>query len=169
MGLDSYLSVKKYVNQNDGYGLNAVRRPEYDAVVNAAGLDKFTHDRSSSFYGANVSVTAAYWRKANHIHMWFVNNVQDGEDECRESYVDIDQLKELVAACADVLAHSDDKEYCQDILPTSAGFFFGSTEYDEWYFDDVEYTYNRLSAIITMLEESAKNEEYFDVYYQSSW
>lgn len=169
MGLDSYLSVKKYVNKNNGFGETAVRRPEYDAVVNAAGLDKFVNDESVSIYGANIGVTAVYWRKANQIHNWFVQNVQDGEDECREFYVGLDKLKQLVADCADVLLHKGDHVYCDSVLPTGAGFFFGSTEYDEWYFDEVEYTYNRLSTIIAMLEESAKNEEYFDVYYQSSW
>ena len=169
LGLDQYLSVKNYVNKNNGWGEDAVRRPEYDAIVKAAGLGKFTTDPSVSIYGANVGVTAAYWRKANHIHKWFVANVQNGEDECREHYVGIDKLKELVAVCADVLLHKDDKGYCEDVLPTGSGFFFGSTEYDEWYFAEVEYTHKRLTEIVNLLEEAVKNDEWFDVTYQSSW
>ena len=169
MGLDMYLNVKKYVNQNNGYGPDAVRRPEYDAIVKAAGLDKFTNDPSVSIYGANVSVTAAYWRKANAIHSWFVTNVQNGVDECQEGYVGLDQLKELVAACADILLHKDDHDYCREVLTPTGGFFFGSTDIDEWYFQDIEYTYNRLTELINMLEDCIKNEEWFDVTYQSSW
>lgn len=169
MGLDMYLNVKKYVNQNDGYGEKAVRRPEYDAVVKAAGLDKFTNDSSVSIYGANVFVTAAYWRKANAIHNWFVTECQNGVDECQEVYIDIEKLKELRSICADVLLNKNDHSYCESILPTVSGFFFGGTEIDDWYFDDAEYTYKRLGEILDMLEESLKNDEWFSVTYQSSW
>ena len=169
MGLDMYLNVKKYVNQNDGWGADAVRRPEYDAVVKAAGLDKFTKDESVSIYGANVSVTAAYWRKANHIHKWFVDNIQDGVDNCQESYVGLEALQELVDICKTVLENKGNTTLAEELLPVHQGFFFGGYEYDEWYYGDIEYTRDRLTEIIKMIEDAHKNDVWFDVTYQASW
>ncbi len=34
-----------------------------------------------------------YWRKANGIHAWFVQNVQEGEDDCKEYYVSQSKLE----------------------------------------------------------------------------
>lgn len=169
MGLDMFLSVKEYVNRTDGYGPSAPKREEFNRIVADAGLDKFVNDPRTNIYGANVSVTAAYWRKANHIHNWFVLNVQRGEDDCKEYYVGVDKLKELISVCAEVLLNKDDKVFCEDLLPTGDGFFFGSTEYGEWYFDDVQYTYDRLKEIVELLESKSANGYFYDVTYQSSW
>jgi hypothetical protein len=38
-----------------------------------------------------------YWRKANQIHKWFVDNVQDGVDDCKEYWVSEEKLQELFA------------------------------------------------------------------------
>lgn len=169
MGLDMYLNVREYVNRSDGYGPSAVIRPEFDRIVSDANLDKFIKDERVNIYGTNVSVTAAYWRKANQIHKWFVDNVQNGEDECREHYVSIEKLKELRGVCAEVLLNKDDKVFIEDILPPQSGFFFGTEDIDDWYFEDVQYTYTRLGEIIDLLEDESSKGNYFDVTYQASW
>jgi len=48
----------------------------------------------------NVTATAVYWRKANAIHKWFVDNLADGVDDCRPLWVSTDHLKELFLTCA---------------------------------------------------------------------
>jgi len=110
---------------------------------------------------SEISLEAAYWRKSNQIHKWFVDNVQDGEDNCEEYYVDREQLQELVDLCKQVLA---DHSKAEELLPGQEGFFFGGTEYDEWYFQDIEHT-------VEMLEELLSNPENddYEFYYQSSW
>lgn len=50
------------------------------------------------------SEMVGYWRKANHIHKWFVDNVQDGEDDCKEYRVSIEQLHKLRDICFDILS-----------------------------------------------------------------
>lgn len=104
----------------------------------------------------------AYWRKANHIHKWFVDNVQDGKDECQSTYVTIEKIKELLELCKEV---SQDHELATELLPIHSGFFFGGEEYDEYYFQQIEYTIERLEYLF-------KNEEEFktiEFYYRSSW
>lgn len=51
----------------------------------------------------------AYWRKANAIHKWFVDNVQDGKDDCREYDVDLDNLEELRGTCVRLLTEMKGK------------------------------------------------------------
>ena len=101
---------------------------------------------------------AGYWRKANHIHRWFVENVQDNDDTCKDYYVDPGKLKELLALVEAVLANH---KLAEKLLPTQEGFFFGGTEYDEYYFEDLEDTKK-------ILEEAIK-DEHADYYYSSSW
>lgn len=101
-----------------------------------------------------------YWRKANEVHRWFVENCQGGVDECQESEVTIQQLAELLDRCINVLNSPD---LASEILPTQSGFFFGSTEYDQWYFAVLGETIEALSIII---DEHQEGDKYI---YQSSW
>ena len=89
---------------------------------------------------------------------WFVKNTQDGEDDCKEYYVSREQLQTLVDTCKLVLK---DKDSASELLPCQEGFFFGSTDYDEYYFGDLEET-------IKMIEPLIK-EETGDFYYKASW
>lgn len=52
----------------------------------------------------------------------------------------------------------------KQLLPTSSGFFFGSTDYDEYYMYDIEDTIEQLTKV---LEETNFEEE--DIFYHSSW
>ena len=55
-------------------------------------------------------------------------------------------------------------ELAAKLLPTQSGFFFGGTDYDEYYMEDVKYTFELLPKIIS--------ETDFDkqvISYRSSW
>ena len=109
-----------------------------------------------------IADEVAYWRKANAIHAWFVENVQDGEDDCcphRElTQSDLIALRGL---CKMVL---DEPDSAPDLLPTQSGFFFGNTQYDRWYFDDIRLTIEQIDDI---LKNTDFNTE--ALYYVSSW
>lgn len=165
MGLDMYLSAKKYVSKREGYGQGAPANPLFEKVVDGSGLAEYCADDSVSIYGATVAVNAAYWRKANQIHQWFVNNVQGGDDNCGEYYVSDEQLEELRSTCNEILANKEDKVFAEDLLPPANGFFFGSDQIDEYYYDDIQYTADRLKELLAMKE----NDHNVSFYYQSSW
>ena len=57
-----------------------------------------------------------------------------------------------------------DTGYCEKLLPTQCGFFFGSTEYDDLYFYKVESCYKQMKFI---LEDFNEDEEVLFVY--MSW
>jgi len=72
-------------------------------------------DHNARFHGSSlvakeVSLEAMYWRKANAIHGWFVENCQDGEDNCQEYWVSREKLINLKDLCQDILEHPDDEK-----------------------------------------------------------
>lgn len=150
MGLDMYLTAEKYLS-------------EYDETekVQAAAIAALFPELGGLAKVNTVKVEVMYWRKANAIHSWFVQNCQDGKDECQESYVSKDQLKELVALCKKVLKNPKKAE---ELLCPQSGFFFGSQDVDEWYLEDLKRTVETLSAFL-----KAKGMEEWSVRYQSSW
>ena len=58
----------------------------------------------------------------------------------------------------------------KELLPTDIeGCFFGSEEYDDWYFENLEDTKKVLDKLFAY-EETAEDGHHFDnFYYQSSW
>ena len=106
-----------------------------------------------------VSIDAGYWRKANAIHDWFVKNVQGGEDQCNPHYVSREDLIALKEVCEEVLA---DRKRTAELLPTASGFFFGSTEYDQYYFDDIK-------ATIEIIDRCLELPTSWEFEYRSSW
>lgn len=151
-----------------------------------------TWDTEKKYGYKTIFEQIGYWRKANHIHNWFVENVQDGIDECDTYEVTKEQLEDLLSVCKEVLNNSklvkgkvingqkyengkmvniyQDGEYIEDssvaeeLLPTTSGFFFGGTEYDEWYYKDVENTINIIEDVLRTTD--FKHEV---VMYRSSW
>lgn len=151
MGLDMYLSAKKYISSFSDEG------KEIAAVIKAEQIKGM-----GSMEPKYLICEAMYWRKANQIHRWFVDNVQDGADECKPHYVGTDQLRELLGLCEKVLANRDQAE---ELLPVAEGFFFGSDAYDDGYFSDIEYTIKGLRELLGNKELT----DNWDFEYCSSW
>ena len=150
MGLDMYLSKKTYVKYWEHNGDN-----NYEVKVTKAGKPTNINPKKVSYIVEEVG----YWRKANQIHQWFVDNVQGGVDDCRDAYVERGKLEELLNLCKIV---SIDKDKAEQLLPTASGFFFGGTGYDEWYYDQINDT-------IQILEEALSDDEADHFEYHSSW
>lgn len=133
---------------------------------------------STNKYGYGyIMEEVGYWRKANQIHNFFVENVQDGEDDCsyhNECTKEI--LEDLLDKCYKVLTGSImmigqvkngqqyvdgewvdcmepgkviiNPEVAEELLPSCRGFFFGSTEYDEYYMQDIEDTIKIIKNVL---------------------
>ena len=181
MGLDMYLTKEIYI------GAEYAHRKVTGAVdiqINGE-LVNIQFNKIQS-----IIEKVGYWRKANAIHQWFVDNVQEGEDDCKKYEVSCGQLTKLLQDVTKVLEASQlengviengqkfedgkwlpifesgeiirDSSLAEEILPTARGFFFGSTDYDQYYYEDLEYTKELLEEI---LSENSDGE----FYYQSSW
>lgn len=149
MGLDMYMRRKTYVGNH-----------HKDANKDKLTITGPNPTNIKSERISEITESVAYWRKANAIHRWFVQNVQGGIDDCREYDVTKDQLRELLAIVTKIV---DDPNVASFVLPTQDGFFFGDTNYDDFYLDDIKETKRMLTDILA--------EDTGGVYYtyQSSW
>jgi hypothetical protein len=158
MGLDQYLTKKLYVKQWD------YTSPEKLYTVSVQRGDGYTSVKSERI--TYIDEEVGYWRKANQIHQWFVENVQGGNDDCGNYYVEYEQLKELLSIC---LRIKEDPSLAPELLPSTPGFFFGSTDYNEWYMRQIDYTITMLEPLLVELDTAVENREFPDIYYSSSW
>jgi hypothetical protein len=92
-----------------------------------------------------VVAEAMYWRKSNAIHKWFVDNVQQGVDDCGNYDVSREQLQALLSVITEVL---EDRKKANTLLPPQTGFFFGSKDIDQWYWEDLKSTKERLEKLL---------------------
>lgn len=133
-----------------------------------------------------------YWRKANQIHNWFVKNVQNDVDDCETYIVTKEQLEELKYVCEQLLSKIEmqdakiqngsryvngemelimedgktvaNPEICAELLPSQGGFFFGSTDYDEYYVQDIKSTVKILDEVLSETDWETET-----ICYSSSW
>lgn len=154
MGLDMYLTRKTYVKNWDHLA------PDERFDITVSGPAPWIKSARIS----HIEEEVMYWRKVNAIHRWFVNHVQDGEDDCREYCVSDEQLQELRDSIQTVLK-ARTKEAAELVLPTQGGFFFGPTEYGDYYWAELERTAQALTAL---LAEVPANDFRSSYYYRSS-
>ena len=152
MGLDMYLYAGKYVGNWDHD--KPEEKMEYKNVLQAIGSKEFTCAGSPHL---NVKICVAYWRKANQIHSWFVQNIQNKVDNCASYYVRPERLQELIDLCKKVLETKD-----SSLLEPAGGFFFGSTDIDDYYWEDLENTIKQLEKVLSEFKG-------FEFYYHASW
>ena len=147
MGLDMYLTAKRYIYTfgDDDKDLRDVLE---QLKVNDMSIKELSYE-------------AGYWRKANQIHKWFVDNVQGGNDNCGEYLVTTEELERLLELVNEVLRN---KDKAKELLPTTNGFFFGDISYDESYFDDLINTKAIIENVLSIVELRK-----YDIYYSSSW
>ena len=157
MGLDQYLRVSEYISRWD-FDRDDNTNPLFKEIVEQFGVADVIGD--TEFGGINIQFPVGYWRKVNSVHQWFVDNCGGGEDECQDIFVTRHALETLRETCQEVLnARSD--EVAKELLPPQAGFFFGSTDIDEWYYQDLEHTVKIIDRCL------ASKFDYFE--YQASW
>lgn len=153
MGLDQYLKIRRCIGGSSYDDENSQKT--FNEIKKAVNIYP---DKNCEYI--TIEYNVIYWRKANQIHAWFVKNVQDGKDECQTSHVTREQLQSLLDDCIAVLTG---KKYADDTLPTQSGFFFGSTEYDEYYKQDLQYTVDKLSEVLNNKDLQGA------FYYEASW
>lgn len=175
MGLDMYLIERQRFCGGTMY-------------VTVEGKDDYI--RVDDGKSVTIERNAGYWRKANAIHRWFVDNVQGGNDDCNAYPVSDEQLRQLHDICQQVLDSVEMVEgtlnvgtsfgpngaveqlteqgmviaqpaIAEKLLPTQAGFFFGSTEYNEFYLDDIKHTVEVIKPLL--------DGKHGEIFYQSSW
>lgn len=153
MGLDMYLNANIVASKTSGI----------------MPYEKFYRELKKStrayFYGSqdmlaiSIKYPIIYWRKANQIHNWFVTNIQNGIDDCKSYYVEKEKIMELYELVKKVRKTED-----PTLLPRVDGCFFGSTDIDDAYWFDIDYTIQEIERLLAIPEGN-----YSYLTYRSSW
>ena len=168
--------------------------PESMTLEKAKVLESERKNVGTYFEWFSIFEHLGIWRKANHIHAWFVNKVQDGTDDCSYYFVTEDHFLELKETCEKVVAlkpfsieenselfyvgastlidngvitkaeYKEMEGKLEELMPTQSGFFFGGTDYNPYYFQTVEET---LEIVNKILENGDFDKEVY--LYHSSW
>ena len=95
----------------------------------------------------------AYFRKVNFLQGYFENKYPDKNLNCEYVRIQKEDVEDIIERCNNILEHvtfSEDKslegviwspkavEIAKKEMPIKEGFFYGSYEYDSWFFDDVK-------------------------------
>lgn len=189
MGLDMYLSKRHYVQNWEHKGPAG----QFDITVKRGGKKIPIINTSKITY---IIEQVGYWRKANQIHDWFIKNCAEGVDNYQEVYVSLSKLQELLDTCILVRDNSKvvdgeinngytinedgekvynripgkvvvDSSVAEDLLPGSEGFFFGGTDYDEYYMDDINNTIEMLEGELNNSSSSEFDTPEYS--YRASW
>lgn len=104
-----------------------------------------------------------YFRKVNFLVRYFADLGFDVENQT-PLCITKEQVVDLRDRCETVL---NDHSQAEDLLPTMSGFFFGSTDYDGYYFEDVEQVLKYCNEILLPMFDELDNEEgiYFSTWY----
>lgn len=161
--VQDYAKINKVVSGsvNSEKDIQELNLEALTGIENANELISSIEKKGKNYTWYSFYVEVGYWRKANQIHNWFVQNVQNGVDECQLTIVSKEKLEELLETVKEVLKN---KAKDKQLLPSRSGFFFGSTDYDEWYFEDLKNTKKILTKV---LKETDFEKEV--IFYQSSW
>ena len=73
----------------------------------------------------------AYFRKVNFLFEFFSGSLNEDETT---AVITRGEMEELIEKCEFVL---NNRDKASEILPTCDGFFFGSLDYDDYYFESV--------------------------------
>jgi hypothetical protein len=185
--LNGYFSWEEYKSKGDKYadctleqwcGVNEKDVPKW--AIDAYRSHYITHystwDTEHKYGRSSLWEEVGYWRKANAIHKWFVNNVQGYVDDCGYYEVSREQLEDLLDTCiqvrdASMMKHGwvnngqrfengmwcpifeegeviVDTTVAEALLPTQSGFFFGGTDYDQWYMEDIMDTIEIITKVL---------------------
>lgn len=175
MGLDMYLYLEKYESEYE------VKYEEREKLRNKImerlypdemlPLMKSMDEKRKITLSRIARYEVGYWRKANAIHNWIIQNcTTDGTDDCKPIYIDTSDAEKLRDICNEVLK---DRSKASEFLPTTDGFFFGGTEYDDGYMEDVRYTAELLSEILNFIHSTTKDpinsKKSYYIVYEASW
>ena len=111
------------------------------------GLDMYLGSDSHEFY----------WRKVNAVHRFFCEKhlAETGQEleDCEEMEVQPQWLTELCSRIVSVLRWNHNAE---SLLPTQSGFFFGSTDYDKYYYQGLLLVLRDCVELLVDLDKDEK-------------
>ena len=164
MGLDMYFYARKttYKSFSKWDESNSVDETNYPEDLKT--FSDYIYDRNFKSVQTETRYQIGYFRKFNALHSYIVKTFADGIDNCQDIILykeDVEQIKKVLD---DVLNAHQQVEKAKELLPTQSGFFFGGTDYDEYYFEDVKDAADLMQSFLDNFDF-----ENYQLVYQASW
>ena len=138
------------------------------------GLDQYLYKRTKDgeqtmelFHDFEIEKAFIYWRKANAIHNYFVSEIGVGDNN-EEGEITPEELVEFYDKLVKARMTRD-----ASIFPPMDGFFFGSTEVDDYYWNELLYTIGKLADEVKIIKSKIADETIdsynYTYWYYASW
>ena len=122
---------------------------------NIMGLDIFFKKKKVKEIG--------YFRKVNFLVKYFEDNC--GLDTANQTplRIHINDIMDLKDRCSEVI---NNPHKAEELLPTMDGFYFGSSDYDENYLEDVQRVYDYCTYLLSEFDALQEDESiWFEIWY----
>jgi hypothetical protein len=143
----------EWVDNNDGSGWR-----HEEQRLKAVPLETWLSQREE-IVKVHYDKEVLYYRKVNFLFSYFANKGTMIDEAF--SMVTKEDVLDIINKCKFILKNHD---LADELLPTQSGFFFGSTDYDRYYYHDVE-------CVLKQFEEELLPlfDEDWNVYVYFSW
>lgn len=163
MGLDMYFYARKTTYKSFSKWDNPDRVNEVNYPEDLKTFSDHIYDRNFKSVQTETSYQIGYFRKFNALHSYIVKTFANGIDNCQDIILykeDVEQIKKVL----DDVLEANTEEKAKELLPTQSGFFFGGTDYDEFYFEDVKDAADLMQSFLDNFDF-----EKYQLVYQASW
>lgn len=163
MGLDMYFYARKTDYEDFSRLDESDKADETSYPEDLKAFSDYIYNRNYKSTETKTDYQIGYFRKFNALHNYIVETFADGVDECQDILLykeDVEKIKKVLDEVLEIRT----KENAEKLLPTLAGFFFGDTDYEEGYFEDVEDADDLMQRLLDDFD--------FDEYqlvYNASW
>lgn len=117
------------------------------------GLDQFIFAKLKTSNKKESDIEVAYFRKFNALQNYFEENFD--QENCEDTNLTYDIVVDLIDRLERVVKAKafGNTDTAEELFPTTNGFFYGDTSYNEYYFEKIRDALRLFRQI---------EEEYFD-------
>lgn len=118
-----------------------------EELKNATKISDVQNWAKSLKWDSYYKPSDAYFRKVNCVYRFFQDRLED--EVCEATKEDIIEIMN----CATKVLAAHNQETAEELLPTQAGFFFGSTDYDEWYYEGMKEILTQFGELLNRWQD----------------
>lgn len=121
------------------------------------GLDMYILERNPRPNEADIEI--AYFRKFNALHNYFEREFDAGNLD--DTPITLDIADTLKAKADTILEREGEADVAEAVLPISYGLFFGSDEYDDYYYSCVRDMQRAAFKLTNILSQPDNQRQFY--------
>ena len=133
-------------------GYDWLINPFTERVLDLPELEELVKKQIEGYY----EPYDAYFRKVNFLFKYYEDRGKMYDQYY--AFTDADDIDDIIDRCEQVL---QDHTLADELLPTQSGFFFGGTDYDDWYFSDVRDCLRQMKNYRKLLKDGVTGSVIF--------